>query len=103
MTFGGVNHDLEENGMSAAQTVCRALHHTELFGRVPKLTDRQAEILDMSEEGFLDKEIASDLGITISAVAQHKRAICNVFGLTSFRSASQIYSVYKWGSIVPTR
>ena len=99
MIFGGVNHDLDRRAVSAAHLECRKAHRQILVQKVPDLTDTQLDLLDLSEEGLLDKQIAIELGISVSAVAQRKKVICAKIGVTSFPTAVSLYSTWKWGGL----
>jgi len=50
-------------------------------GELPKkrreLTEREAEVLQLVAEGFSNKEIASDLGISIKTVDKHRQTVMN--------------------------
>ncbi|PIE13793.1 MAG: hypothetical protein CSA70_03500 [Rhodobacterales bacterium] len=99
MVFGGVNHHLGEEHVSEARKLCQATHRLDLMRRLSNLTDPQIDVMEMAEEGMLDKEIASDLGVTISAVNQRKQAICKQVGTSSFKVTLGLYSLWKWGGI----
>ncbi|WP_282094349.1 autoinducer binding domain-containing protein [Epibacterium ulvae] len=100
MVFGGVNKDLDERILDKCKTLCQATHRLELSKKIGQLNDDQIDLMEMFDEGLLDKEIASDLGITLSAIAQRKRTICKIIGTGSFRATVQLYSVHKWGGYV---
>ncbi|WP_172684854.1 LuxR C-terminal-related transcriptional regulator [Phaeobacter sp. 11ANDIMAR09] len=101
MVLGGVNHDLDVTRASMIHKSCRAAHRSILLERVDQLSDLQIDFLEMCEEGLIDKQIACELGVSISAVAQRKKAICNKIGVSNFRAALSLYSVRKWSGIVP--
>lgn len=101
MVLGGVNHDFDVSKASAIHETCRSAHQSILLERVDGLSDLQIDFLEMCEEGLIDKQIAGELGISISAVAQRKKAICNKIGVSNFRAALSLYSVRKWSGIVP--
>jgi DNA-binding CsgD family transcriptional regulator len=101
LIFGGVNHDLDERAVSSLHRSCQSTHRMMLIERIDGLSDGQIDFMEMCEEGLLDKQIACELGVSISAVAQRKRAICNKVGVTNFRSALSLYSMRKWSGIVP--
>ncbi|MFV1637913.1 MULTISPECIES: helix-turn-helix transcriptional regulator [Phaeobacter] len=101
LLLGGVNHDLDERALPNLLHSCRALHRSVLLKRVDSLSDSQIDFMEMSEEGLLDKQIASTLDVSISAVAQRKKAICVKLGIGNFRAALSLYSIRKWSGIVP--
>jgi len=101
MVFGGVNSDLDTRVLPDVQKTCDAAHREILMGRFDTLTDAQIDVLEMVDEGHGDKEIAAEFGVTINAIAQRKAAICNNIGCDRFNSIAGLYSVYKWGGIVP--
>lgn len=101
MVLGGVNHDLDVNKASMIHKSCQAEHRSILLERVDQLSDLQIDFLEMCEEGLIDKQISCELGVSISAVAQRKKAICNKIGVSNFRAALSLYSVRKWSGIVP--
>ncbi len=101
MVFGGVNHHLDRRSAQEAELACKATHRQIMVARLSGLSDAQIDILEMYEEGLLDKEVAGELNVSISAVAQRKQAICHHLGVNSFRVVMGVYSVAKWGSIVP--
>jgi len=101
--FGGVNPDLTNKAVPECQRLCQATHRLALSKRIESLTDTQIDLLEMAEEGFLDKEIAEELGVSMSAIAQRKKAICNHVGVTSFRASLQLYALDKWGGIVASK
>jgi hypothetical protein len=101
MIFGGVNSDLDAHSASVLHQSCKSAHRTMLVKNVDKLSDAQIDFMEMSEEGLADKQIAHDLGISLSAVAQRKKVICDRVGTTKFGAALSLYSMRKWGGIVP--
>lgn len=101
MVFGGVNHDLDERAVPGLHRSCQAAHRTVLLKRIDGLSDTQIDFMEMCEEGLLDKQIASELGVSPSAVAQRKKAICVKVGTGNFRTALSLYSVRKWSGVVP--
>lgn len=101
MVLGAVNHDLDERQAAEIHRSCKAAHQSILLERVDELGDQQIDFLEMCEEGLIDKQIAAALGVSMSAVAQRKRAICNKIGVANFRAALSLYSVRKWSGIVP--
>lgn len=100
LVFGGVNPDLDDRKVADCQNLVQQTHRLELIKRFEGLTDAQRDVLDMSDEGLLDKQIASELGISLSAVAQRKKAICQQIGTGSYQPTLALYSVAKWGAIV---
>lgn len=103
MVFGGVNTDLDYNAISDCHSLCRATHRLELAKKLAALTDAQLDLMDMAEEGHPDKEIASELGVSMSAIAQRKQAVCSQVGVASFRAALQLYSLDKWGGMIAAK
>ena len=101
MVLGGVNHDLDMQQASEIHRTCQTAHKSILLGRVDELSDLQIDFLEMCEEGLIDKQIAGELGVSMSAVAQRKKAICSKIGVSNFRAALSLYSVRKWSGIVP--
>lgn len=101
LIFGGVNHDLDERSVSALHRSCQSMHRSMLMEKIDGLSGGQMDFMEMCEEGLLDKQIACELGASVSAVAQRKSAICNKVGVTNFRSALGLYSMRKWSGIVP--
>jgi DNA-binding CsgD family transcriptional regulator len=101
MVLGGVNHELDRGAAAKLHQSCQAAHKSILLERVDQLSDLQIDFLEMCEEGLIDKQIACELGVSLSAVAQRKKAICNKIGVSNFRAALSLYSVRKWSGIVP--
>lgn len=99
LIFGGVNKDLDSRKVAHCQSLCQKTHRLELSKKLRLLTDPQIELMEFSEEGLRDKEISLELGISLSAVAQRKKAICNAIGTDTFRATLQLYSMTKWGGI----
>ena len=46
-------------------------------GAAPLLTSRETEVLQLIAEGHMNKEIASELGISIKTVEKHRQALMN--------------------------
>ncbi len=99
MIFGGVNKDLDARAVQKCQILCQKTHRFELAQKLRKLSDAQVDLMEMSEEGLRDKEISFELGVSLSAIAQRKKAICNIVGTDSFRATLQLYSMIKWAGI----
>lgn len=100
MVFGGVNSDLDQRTISDCHSLCRATHRLDLARKLANLSDAQLDLMELAEEGHPDKEIASELGVSMSAVAQRKQVVCSQVGVTSFRAALQLYSLDKWGGLI---
>lgn len=100
MVFGGVNPELDPRATASIQHACQATHRIELLKNLDLLTDTQIDLMEMAEEGFLDKEIASEFGISLSAIAQRKQAICKAVGTDCFKSTLRLYTLQKWGGLV---
>lgn len=49
----------------------------------PELTERQVEVLEQLTRGLADKQIAKNLGVALSTVRSHVRAILEVVGVHS--------------------
>ncbi|UWQ31307.1 autoinducer binding domain-containing protein [Leisingera sp. M527] len=101
MIFGGVNHDLDGRAASPLHHACQAAHKTVLLEGVDNLSDGQIDFMEMCEEGMLDKQVASELRVSISAIAQRKKVICSKLGVSNFRAALSLYSIRKWSGIIP--
>ena len=97
MVFGGVNSDSDGRQLPTVTQMCRALHRQELAKRVGDLADHHLDLLALGEEGFKDKQIAAELGISISAIAQRKQTICLKLGVTSYQTAIALYALSQWG------
>lgn len=70
-----------------------APHPTEMTkSEVPELSEREREVLALVVRGFLNKEIAEALNISINTVISHRRNIVERLGLRSV-SALTIYAV----------
>ncbi len=100
MVFGGVNTELDHRTISDCHNLCRATHRLDLARKLANLTNAQLDLMDLAEEGHPDKEIASELGVSMSAVAQRKQSVCSHVGVSSFRAALQLYSLDKWGGLI---
>jgi DNA-binding CsgD family transcriptional regulator len=101
LIFGGVNHDLDDRKVDSLHQSVQATHRRLLIEKIDHLTGGQVDFLDLCEEGLLDKQIAVELGITLSAVAQRKKSICQKVGTQNFRAVVTLYSLRKWSGIVP--
>lgn len=67
--------------------------HTEMIEvETPTLSEREREVLALVVRGFLNKEIAEALNISINTVISHRRNIVEHLGLRSV-SALTIYAV----------
>lgn len=100
MILGGVNHDLTDEAIGDAVFACRATHRQEIAKRLRLLTEKQVDLLELTEMGWRDNEISHELAISTSAVSQRKSAICSTLGLTNFQAAAQLYSAHKWSGII---
>ncbi|AUQ92817.1 Response regulator (plasmid) [Phaeobacter inhibens] len=100
MVLGGVNPELSNRNLSEAVQACKSLHRRVLMDRLHSLSDKQVDLLELVEMGWKDAEISFELGVSPSAIAQRKRAICNALGVTSFSVAAQIYSADKWAGLI---
>lgn len=100
LVFGGVNTDLDDRALARCHELCRATHRIELSKRIESLTDAQIDLLELAEEGCLDKEISQQLQVSMSAIAQRKQAVCAHIGVSAFRAALQLYSLDKWGGMI---
>jgi DNA-binding NarL/FixJ family response regulator len=49
--------------------------------RSPKLTSREAEVLQLIAEGRANKQIAADLSISIKTVEKHRQQVMNKLGI----------------------
>lgn len=101
MVVGGVNADLDERALPRIQAKCYKLHLQLLMQKIDRLRTPQIELLELSEEGLLEKEIAYELGISQSAIVQRKKTICGNVGVASFKAAVSLYTMRKWSGIVP--
>lgn len=101
LIFGGVNADLDTRKVPDLHRMVQIEHRKILMQRIDELTDGQIDFLEMYEEGLLDKQVAVELNASTSAVAQRKTAICNKIGVAHWRSVERLYSLRKWGGIVP--
>lgn len=59
---------------------------------IPTLSEREKEVLSLLVKGFINKEIAEELNISINTVISHRRNIVEHLGLRSV-SALTIYAV----------
>jgi len=62
----------------------KALEHADLLARYGSLTPREHEVLQLLVEGLLNKQVASDLGITEYTVQVHRGRIMRKMGAGSF-------------------
>lgn len=65
-------------GAEAVQRPCVALKTV-----FPELTERQVDVLEQLTRGLADKQIAKNLGVALSTVRSHVRAILEVVGVHS--------------------
>ena len=100
MVLGGVNPDLTAENLGEAIQACKAVHRQSLLDRLGLLSEKQIDLLELVEMGLKDAEISFELGVSPSAIAQRKRAICNTLGITSFPVAAQIYTADKWSGLI---
>ncbi|MBP0483977.1 autoinducer binding domain-containing protein [Sagittula salina] len=98
--FGGVNLDLDERVLPRLLGSVQMDHRRDLAQGLQRLSDIQIDLLDLAEEGHPEKVIAAELGVSLSTIAQRKRAICNAMGMTVWRSVLQLYTWNKWGGLV---
>jgi DNA-binding CsgD family transcriptional regulator len=57
-------------------------HMNEKRGVSAPLTSKQLLYLDLLSQGTLDKEIAYEMGVSVSAVRKHQAAVCKKLGVT---------------------
>jgi len=100
MVLGGVNPDFSSQHLIEAQEVCKLTHRQVMTDRIEHLTDKQIDLLELIEMGLRDSEISYELGISSSAIAQRKKAICGTLGLTNFQTAAQLYTARKWSGLI---
>lgn len=100
MVLGGVNPDIDERQIPDIMDCVKATHRQVIAKRIHDLTDKQIDLLELSEMGMRDIEIAHELQISNSAIAQRKRAVCKALDITSFQVATQLYTTQKWGGII---
>jgi FixJ family two-component response regulator len=55
----------------------------QIFNRLKTLTPRERDVLNQVVSGQLNKEIASELGITIRTVKEHRRRVMEKMEATS--------------------
>lgn len=60
-----------------------------------ELSKREKEILEMSANGLLNKEIADKFGIATETVKNHVTHIIDKLGATNMKNAIYIYYFYK--------
>jgi DNA-binding NarL/FixJ family response regulator len=77
--------------------------------RATQLTTREAELLQLIAEGHVNKQIASELGISIKTVEKHRQHLMeklnihDIAGLTRFAIASGIIESSVQSTIRPTK
>lgn len=98
--IGGTNPELESRHLAEIEETIQGEHRGLLLAKVAELTDAQIDMMDEFDAGSTEIEVAHELGISISAVAQRKKAVCTKLGLRNFNAASKIYTLSKWGHIV---
>ena len=54
---------------------------------IPRLTDRQMEVLRLMADGHSAKQIGSELGLSIHTVHSHQRNLYRALGVGSFAAA----------------
>jgi DNA-binding NarL/FixJ family response regulator len=79
-TYGDDEHIQQAIGAGAAAYLLKQSAAAELAGsRVPEieLTSREAEVLQLIAEGFANKQIASELGLSVKTVEKHRQQVMN--------------------------
>jgi two-component system response regulator FixJ len=61
----------------------KAIQKKELLDKIDSLSSRERQILSLIAEGNSDKQIASQLGISQRAIAHHRLALIEKFGVSS--------------------
>jgi len=57
------------------------LHGTSVNKRSDRLTSREMEVLQLIAEGWVNKQIASELGLSIKTVEKHRQQLMNKLGI----------------------
>ena len=109
--LGGVGYLLKQSSLSRLATAIRAARLGKLFvgppvpggsvppRGVPRLTTREAEVLQLIVEGRANKQTAATLGISVKTVEKHRQSLMtkldihDVAGLTHYAIATGIVEV----------
>ena len=61
------------------------------MGELPRLTDRETEVLRMISDGLTDREAAAALRISIRTVETHVSNVLHKLGVRSRADAARLY------------
>ena len=101
MVLGGKNFDMDARSLLGVKNMTRSEHRRILMQRLSALNDNHIDVLELASDGLLEKQIACELAISVSALAQRKQKICSQLGISIFSGAVQLYTLQKWGGIIP--
>jgi DNA-binding NarL/FixJ family response regulator len=59
------------------------LEQPRQFPRQPSLTSREAEVLQLVAEGFINKQIADELNVSIKTIEKHRQSLMNKLDIHS--------------------
>lgn len=91
---GALDGDLAMPRKLAAEvvaTLARASRPSGESGGLPRLTDRETEVLRMISDGLTDRETASALRISIRTVETHVSNVLHKLGVRSRSEAARLY------------
>jgi len=80
-------HEVKNGNAFFSPTIARRLReqsvHPEAEAKTPEreLTPREAEVLQLIAEGFANKQIAGELGLSVKTVEKHRQQVMNKLGI----------------------
>jgi len=90
---GAVNGDLPMPRKLAAQAMAHFARNARAGGtqELPRLTDRETEILRLISDGLTDREVSVSLKISIRTVETHVSNVLHKLGVRSRSDAARLY------------
>ena len=76
-------------------------HKSTAQSKVPRLTSREVEVLQLVAEGYANKQIADLLGLSIKTVEKHRQELMNKLGIHDTASLTR-YAVAQGIVSAPT-
>jgi DNA-binding NarL/FixJ family response regulator len=80
-------HEVKSGNAFFSPSIARRLReqsfHPEAEAKAPdrELTPREAEVLQLIAEGFANKQIAGELGLSVKTVEKHRQQVMNKLGI----------------------
>ena len=101
---------VHEGGAFLSPSICKRVmdecrqalrHKSTAQSKVPRLTSREVEVLQLVAEGYANKQIADLLGLSIKTVEKHRQELMNKLGIHDTASLTR-YAVAQGIVAAPT-